>query len=313
MPFPVEGVCPFSVAIGSAPSGVFDVGLPVLGGAPVEDLFPPAGSTSRRGLLTIGETRDWLLGGAMLAVSTDLEEVTGRLYAEIFAVAEGRHLARIWNYVPDINGSGRGGLENYRVFCRGRSHAFERRYGRGFDAVLPSASAVGGPPGMLSVVFAACSPKPRHVENPLQVPAYRYPREYGPRSPSFSRATIVSNPGETTIFISGTAAISGHATMAPARTGGQLAYALENLRGISLACGLGPDLASDRAARRHFKVYVRNPEEYPSVSALLGRELFRPGDTVTYLHAHICRMQLNVEIESTVRLAGSEQPAQAPS
>ena len=54
-----------------------------------------------------------------------------------------------------------------------------------------------------SVVFAATEATPRHFENPLQVPAYEYPGEYGPRSPSFARATVVAQPGPC-LFVSGT-------------------------------------------------------------------------------------------------------------
>ena len=33
---------------------------------------------------------------------------------------------------------------------------------------------------------------------------------------------------------------------------------------------------------------------------MLERRLFREGDRVTYLHAAICRAELNVEIEATL-------------
>jgi enamine deaminase RidA (YjgF/YER057c/UK114 family) len=155
------------------------------------------------------------------------------------------------------------------------------------------------------MVFAACRALPRHVENPLQVPAYNYPDDYGPRAPSFARATIAPDGGGHTVFISGTAAIRGHATIAPHRTGEQLACTLENLREISRACGLGPELGVGRAARRHFKIYLRDADDQPAVAAVLEKQLLRTGDSFSYLLANICREPLMVEIEATLwRVAG---------
>lgn len=287
-----------SIAFGG--NGGFATGVPVLAGEAVEDLFGPARSTGRQGDFALFQAGDWLLGAATVALPAGLEEASHRLYADIFAATRGRQLARIWNYVPAINAPGPGGLENYRLFCRGRSLAFEAHFGRDFNARLPAASAVGGPAGTLTVAFAACSAPPRHVENPLQVAAYAYPGEYGPRAPSFARATVAAGPAGTTVFISGTAAIRGHATIAPHSTREQLECTLENLRGISAACGLGPDLAAGCGATRHFKVYLRDAADLPLVAALLEERLLADADRVTYLHADICRATLLVEIEATL-------------
>jgi enamine deaminase RidA (YjgF/YER057c/UK114 family) len=280
--------------------GGLDPGVRVLGGESAEDLFGDARPAGRSGDLALFRAGDWLLGAATVPVSAGLEETARRLYADIFPAVAGQHLARIWNYVPGINATGPGGLENYRAFCAGRSLAFEAHFGREFNARLPSASAVGCEPGALTVVFAASSTRPRHVENPLQVAAYDYPGAYGPRAPSFARATVVPGPEHSTVFISGTAAIRGHASVAPDNPREQLACTLENLRGISLACGLGPDLARDRAAVRHFKVYVRHAADQPMVAGCLREEFLSETDLVSYLHADICRAPLLVEIEASL-------------
>ena len=139
------------------------------------------------------------------------------------------------------------------------------------------------------------------MENPRQVPAYEYPAEYGPRSPSFSRATIVQAPNDFAVFISGTAAIRGHSTVAPHGTLKQLECTLENLREISLACGLGPDLGGENTENtRYFKVYLRHPEDQPAVALNLDKYYFRPSDLVTYIEADICRRALCVEIEVSI-------------
>lgn len=275
--------------------------LPVLAGETVESIFGAAQEAAGSGAFRLFHSEGWLLGAASESVTPEqLEQAAHDLYATLLAATRSRHLARIWNYVPDINGSGPGGLENYRAFCRGRSLAFEGEHGAGFNRFLPSASAVGSLDGRLTIAFAASKAEPKHFENPLQVPAYRYPEQYGPRPPSFARATAIPHDGaEPTVFISGTAAIRGHATIAPESTEAQLDCTLQNLRAISEVCGLGDDLAAGRR-RRHFKVYLRHAEDCPAVAATLERTLLRPRDEVTYLHADICRAPLRVEIEATL-------------
>jgi chorismate lyase/3-hydroxybenzoate synthase len=291
---------PLKIAFGPEQTGVFLAGLPVLAGEPVEDLFSHARPAGRAGAFALFESEGWLLGAATVPLTSGLEDATRQLYRDLFAATRGRHLARIWNYVPAINEPGPAGLENYRVFCQGRSLAFEQHHGAEFKAFLPSASAVGCKSAALTVAFAATATRPCHFENPLQVPAYEYPLEYGPRPPSFARATVVPGLRDATVFISGTAAIRGHATVAPHCPREQLANALENLGKISGACGLGPNLAQGASASRHFKVYLRNAADQPMVAATLAEKLLVGADRVSYLHADICRVPLLVEIEATL-------------
>ena len=160
------------IAFGPDHSGVFEAGLPVLSGEPVENLFRAASPAGKTGALTLFRANDWLLGAASVPLTEGLEAASHRLYLDIFRAARGLQLARIWNYVPAINEIGSSGLENYRLFCRGRSLAFEEHRGAEFKALLPSASAVGCGSEAITVSFAASAGIPRHIENPLQVPAY---------------------------------------------------------------------------------------------------------------------------------------------
>lgn len=282
-------------------SAGFTVGVPLLAGDEVQDLFAGATPVPQTGPLVLFRKGAWLLGAGSMPAPAGIERAARELYREMFKATTGLHLARIWNYVPAINEVGPSGLENYRTFCVGRSRAFEEQHGAAFKFLVPSASAVGCQSAGVTVVFAACETRPRHVENPAQVPAYDYPREYGPRAPSFSRATVVSGADDTSVFISGTAAIRGHATVAPDGIVAQLECTLENLREISSACGLGPQLDQGGASSRHFNVYIRRAADQPLVAATLGARLFCPRDRVSYLHADICRQPLLVEIEATLR------------
>jgi chorismate lyase/3-hydroxybenzoate synthase len=283
-----------------APDAVVRLLTPWLGGATTEELFEgvtPLGTEQGVRLFRCGR---WLLGHAHEPfVGRELAARTESLYRRILAVTRGLHLYRIWNYVPEINVESNG-LENYRAFCQGRSLAFEEILGGEFQPRLPAASAVGCIGNRIELIFAAGETVPAHFENPEQVPAYHYPAEHGPRSPSFARATVVDNGQRTWTFISGTSAIKGHETIAPGALEAQLDCTLDNLRLIARKSGLDEKLDTGRASCRFFKIYLRHASAFPVARARLEQSLLRPSDVVTYLQADICRAALQVEIEATL-------------
>ena len=284
------------------------VALPVLEGAAAERLLGDAAAPETREGWTLFQHGLWLAGFAVAPPGEDIEAAAGGLYRGLFEAAEGLHLYRVWNYVPQINAVARD-MDNYQRFCRRRSIAFEERFGRGFQRALPASSAVGSAAGPLAIGFLAGRAVPRHFENPRQVPAFEYPAQYGPRPPSFSRATAVKAGEGRWIFISGTAAIRGHASVAGGDLAGQLDCTLENLLLVGETAGAGPDLGASAGWQRAFKVYLRNPADLPCAQTRLNRGLLRSGDTVSYLQADICRKDLLVEIEGTLTFFAKGAPA----
>jgi len=277
---------------------VLGVSLPLLAGPADELLLANAEAPRTVGEFILFEAPGRRAGFAVAPEGRELEAATRELYAGLFAATRGLHLYRIWNYVPLINAQNRN-LENYRLFCRGRSLAFEQRFGPGFKKLLPAASAVGTASGPLALGFLAGETAPLHFENPRQVPAFEYPPQYGPRSPSFARATSVAGDGGRQIFISGTAAITGHQTMAAGDCDGQLTLAFENLQTIAATAGAGPNLCAG-STHRAFKVYLRRATDLAPVQRRLQRELLQPGDTIQILQADVCRADLLVEIEAVL-------------
>ena len=121
-----------------------------------------------------------------------LQHATEQLYARLLdkVFSSGYpHLVRIWNYFPEINRIDNT-LERYRQFCIGRFDAFAR-HDLG-ETQFPSACALGNQGGDLVIYALASKVKPWHFENPRQASAYHYPSEYGPRSPSFARASLLT-------------------------------------------------------------------------------------------------------------------------
>jgi chorismate lyase/3-hydroxybenzoate synthase len=277
---------------------VLKVDLPTLAGAGEESLLVGANEVGMADGFALFRAGGRLAGFAVAPVEADIEAAASDLYQSLFKVTRGLHLCRIWNYVPQINAVEQG-LENYRRFCRGRSLAFEQHFGTGFKKLLPAGSAIGAGRGPLALGFVAATTEPHHFENPRQVPAFEYPQQYGPRPPSFARATALTEAAGRQVFISGTAAIRGHATVAVGDLDGQIACTLENLRLIAATAGAGDQLGA--GWQRTFKVYLRHAADLPRVTARFSHELLRAGDDVQYLLADLCRADLLVEIESILR------------
>ena len=220
-------------------------------------------------------------------------EAYRRLLAFVGA-SETPHLLRIWNYLDAIT-EGHGDAERYRQFCIGRA--------LGLGAVdprrLPAATAIGrcDHARVLQVYWLAAAAPGTPVENPRQVSAWRYPREYGPQPPSFARAMLPPTASRMPLLLSGTASVVGHATL---HAGALLAQLEETFANFDALLGAArerqPLLPARFGAGTRLKVYVRDRNDLDSVAAALQA---RFGDEVprVLLHAAICRRDLAVEID----------------
>ena len=241
------------------------------------------------------------MGGAIASA-------TRHAYGAILAFLTRRgypHPLRMWNVIPDIHGT-EAEIERYQQFCAMRSRAFEACYGSGFPRRLCASSAVGSRDSKLLVYFLAARLPGRHWENPRQVSAYEYPLRYGPRSPSFARATslVTGSCGTSslTVFVSGTASIVGHESRHEGEAALQLAETLCNLEIlVARACGgeLRPVGPSALASLSALKVYVRDAADLECLRWGL-EERARPSAETLFLEADICRRELLVEVEGVV-------------
>ena len=228
-----------------------------------------------------------------------LVHATTVAYREIFQLLEEtrhRHLLRVWNTLPEINREAGGG-ERYRHFNAARQAAF-RDSGRSTVGTVPAASALGSPAGSpISIYFLASSRAPTMIENPRQISAYHYPRQFGASSPTFSRASVLSDANGANLFVSGTASIIGHESV---HRGDVAAQTLETLTNIDAVLGEANRVigkARYSLAALKFKVYVRRPADRAFVERALAAML--PASTaVVYLQADVCREELLVEIEA---------------
>lgn len=296
-----------SEAVGRDGELAISLGAPLVAGTRRLSLHFPDGEVREEAGGVIYDGDELVAGFLRGRRGKALEASTGELYDRMFSVLSGRSPYRIWHFVPRIN-AWDSDLENYRLFCRGRADAFRRVLGETFQGALPAASAVGSIEEEPVMLFVGGRDAPRHAENPEQVPAYQYPAVYGPRAPSFARASRVALAGGTVVFVSGTASIKASETIHPGNCEKQVATTLHNLSLIGEASGLGGDLGRAAGAGRCFVTYLRRVEDFPLVASLLRKQLICPGDQTVYLQADICRSDLMVEIEATVVLPASAAP-----
>lgn len=218
------------------------------------------------------------------------EAVYDAMLAEL-AVKGYPHLVRVWNYFSAINEAPEG-LERYRQFCDARFRAFERAAIA--HHAYPSACALGHAGGHLLIYALASNVPPTHFENPRQVSAYHYPAQYGPRSPSFARATLIELATKTQLFVSGTASVVGHETVHPFALHDQLEETLANLS--ALMTHVESTLpAQSRLTPEILKVYLRHADDYSFVQQRL-REVY-PDTPCAYVMADVCRADLRLEID----------------
>jgi chorismate lyase/3-hydroxybenzoate synthase len=217
-------------------------------------------------------TRPFGRGGAdgiELATETAYRRITAFLATHGYP-----HMLRMWNYFDDITG-GEGDDERYRRFCVGRARAI----GAIDPAALPAATAIGRATGdkeqgeerRLQVYWLAARASGTPVENPRQVSAYRYPRQYGPQSPGFARAMLPPAGGAMPLMLSGTAAIVGHESQHRDDVEAQLDEVLANLDSlIGQARAQGGRQPEHFGAGSRLKVYVRDRDDIPRVQARTG-------------------------------------------
>ena len=251
-------------------------------------LFVPVRARGPAPAIETWATSDEVIFGAAVAGDEKpLEQTARELYTRVIRDARQAgypYFIRMWNYVGGINQAD--ARERYQLFCAGRHDAFVEA-GYHHDVDLPAASAVGmRGRGLITYYLAAREPG-LQVENPRQVAAYNYPPQYGPKSPSFSRATVWNG----LVFVSGTSSVLGHAS---AHQGDVLAQLEETLRNIeAVLAQTGRSLRNVISA----KTYLRDAGDYDAVSSRL-RDVFAEN---LYLEADICRADLAIEIECVAR------------
>ncbi len=274
---------------------VLSIGLPGLGNGPMPlehwriDADVDHG---RDGPITYARGGGWLFAAVQVAEADhgdDVERTAEFAYRTLCTFLAGQpeqHVQRIWNYLDAIN-AGEGDGERYKHFCNGRL----RGMGAMFDEGFPAATAIGQPLscGSLTLYCLASAEPGTRIENPRQMSAWRYPRQYGRTPPSFARAMRL--PGDDTLAISGTAAITGHESRHTDDLDAQLTELAANLDALLDTAGMPTGFDHDAP----LKVYVRHRQDITAVEAFLNQRM--PDAPRVLLQGDVCRRELLVEID----------------
>lgn len=228
-----------------------------------------------------------------IGIEAAAEQAYSRLLAFVGRSATPR-LLRIWNYLDAIT-LGDGDTERYRRFCVGRA----RGMGDFDTSTLPAATAIGrcDDERVIQVYWLSAREAGTPVENPRQVSAYHYPRQYGSQSPSFARAMLPPPGGSMPLLLSGTASVVGHASRHAGELQAQIEETFANFDALlGAARQRAPSLPAQFGPGTRLKVYVRDRGDLAAVAEALDR---RFGDRVPriVLHAAICRRELSMEID----------------
>jgi hypothetical protein len=266
-------------------------------------LQAPGGREAGYSLVTVRKA------GAASLEPKAFEACTREAYSSIAAqLRDGaaRHPVRFWNYIPDIHRPCGEGLDRYMCFNAGRFAACSDWLGGpdAFDRLLATGSGVGHGGDDLVIHALASSTPGVAVENPRQVPAYKYSRRFGPRPPCFARATVLRDPAgkrPPLLLVGGTASIRGEESVHVNDLRGQTLETFENLASLVRSADAG--VAEPLAAFREIRVYHFREADRDSIAALVAGAFPAAHTHVEYARADLCRPELAVEIEGVAELA----------
>jgi enamine deaminase RidA (YjgF/YER057c/UK114 family) len=219
-------------------------------------------------------------------------------------------ILRTWLYLGDIVGP-EGQTQRYKELNRARSDFYQNYRFLADHAppayrgdVFPASTGIGADHcdvlmSCVAMVTDRSDVVLTPLENPQQTSAFCYAAEYGPKSPKFARAIALRFGPCATIFVSGTASITGSESRHPEDVEAQTRQTLENIEALISEGnlrrhgmpGLGATLGDLALAR----VYVKRREDYGTCRAVCRSML---GELPTiYAVADVCRPELLVEIE----------------
>jgi chorismate lyase/3-hydroxybenzoate synthase len=227
-------------------------------------------------------------------------------YRHLYREQQGFHPIRLWNFIPDITRPSGEGLNRYMVFNDSRRAALLETHmsEQNLQANLCAATAVGHGDDMLVLHCLASKRPSRPLENPRQIPSWRYSPSWGPTPPSFARATatpLESNDYDT-LLIAGTASILGENSLHPKDPDKQIREILANLASL-IGAAAGEKTSTALRRLTHLRVYRHTHIEESRIREALALQLEPiPGVAIEHCLATLCRPELLTEIEGCARL-----------
>ena len=221
-------------------------------------------------------------------------------YTQLFALQRTlglAHVQRVWHWLSGVT-AGKDDDQRYKRFCRGRAEALDMP-DHGMTTLPPATLVTGHQRGVRMHVLIGDQPF-TPVENPRQISAYDYPRQYGARAPAFARAGRVDLAGTPYLLISGTASIIGHESRHVGDVDAQTHEALDNVVAVMESANAW-DADKGLSTLECLKAYVRDPDDAAAILAITRARA--PDVPVALLHAPLCREELLIEFEAQMSMA----------
>lgn len=258
--------------------------------------------------------RELLIGGLLgRASGTTITGQSEHIFRKIGRILtreqyETNAIVRQWNYIERITHQ-RGEHQHYQDFNDARSHFYATTdWKNGY----PAATGIGTQCGGVLIDLNVIKPKDDTfycvpLDNELQVAAHVYSQEVligaedklfcQKTTPKFERAKAVVGKENGLVYISGTAAIRGEASLEGVGVLVQTGITMENIDFLISENNLNKAGVSSRGGCKlqMLRVYLKNPDDVTTVRVYMER-LFT-GVPVSYLLADVCRDELLVEIE----------------
>lgn len=275
------------------------------------------------GVSLVSPDGSWSLARAVVEDADDLDHValrraTARAYRGVLQELTGTtapHPVRAWNAVPSITRSDAPGLHRYMAFNAGRHDAYAGHFASTNDMprAMPTASAVGHDAQDLAICVLGYRQPGLGIENPRQVPAFRYSSRYGTTPPSFVRATVLppedANAAELRVLVAGTASVVGEDSQHTGDLQKQLEETYRNMATlVAAASGLQRTQSFANAEQqawldryRSARVYIRRPDDFKPVMGSVSSAL-PDVNGIEFVRADICRPELLVEIEGVASI-----------
>ncbi|MBQ3536514.1 MAG: hypothetical protein IJA57_07145 [Alistipes sp.] len=260
----------------------------------------------------IADGKQLYTGGFCSTLNKSIEEQSDDVFLQLGSVLSREGFAiddivRQWNYIEYITHCSTEG-QHYQQFNDSRSRFYERvEWRNGYPAATGIGTCGGGVVVVVDAVKQSAETS-RALDNPLQLSAHSYSQQVliegrDPQrktTPKFERARWVGDDGEGMIYISGTAAIRGEASL---RTDvvQQGVTTMENIDCLTSAENQARHgvPTPEECEYEMLRVYVKHEAGWQQVEAWL-RENY-PCSDVAFVVADICREELLIEIEGIAK------------
>jgi enamine deaminase RidA (YjgF/YER057c/UK114 family) len=263
----------------------------------------------------------WACGmGSKNFSSGDVKEDSSGAFTDMLQVLENEgmnmdNVVRQWNYIGHIlHIERRGGkaIQNYQVFNEVRSQYY-KKYRNGKD--FPAATGIGTSAQGVSIDFYAVEEYKEVINVPVDNEHQQNPYAYGQdvlvgvalsnrnkkEPPQFERARLLAFPGNTTLFVSGTASIVGEKTVGVNDLKRQIDTTVRHIKTLTDSNNIKkhvPDFVTTSANYLLLRIYVKHEKDFGAVRNMC--EQIYPGTPMIFVKADVCRDDLLVEIEGEV-------------